>query len=76
MTDRDEDLRATQASIRRDADRIGDLEDQKAALDPTDPRVDSLSERVEQIAVDIRGKAAAERELAERARPDQDSAGE
>lgn len=72
MTDREEDLRATEASIRRDADRIGDLEDQKAALDPTDPRVDSLSERVEQIAVDIRGKAAAERELAEETGPDKD----
>ena len=69
MPELDGDLRSTEASIRRDAERIGDLEDEKASLDPGDPRIDRLSEQVEQIAVDIRGKAAAERELAGRIGP-------
>jgi hypothetical protein len=41
------------------------LEEQKRALDPTDPRVLLLSEQVEQLAVRLQDKAAAEQELAE-----------
>lgn len=72
MPDLDGDLRSTEASISRDADRIKELEREKASLDSGDPRVDRLSKQVEQIAVDLRGKAAAERELADRIGSDED----
>jgi len=66
MTDPRSDLKATEASIRDDARRLDDLEEAKASLDPTDPRADALSQQVERVAIDVRGKAAAERELAAR----------
>ena len=65
MPDPREDFRATADSIRRDADRVKILEEQKRALDPTDPRVLILSEQVEQLAAGLQDKAAAEQELAE-----------
>ena len=39
------------------------LQEQKAALEPTDPRVERLSEEIERLASALQGKAAAEREL-------------
>jgi hypothetical protein len=60
-----EDLRSTEASIRKDAERVRDLEDEKAALDEADPRVVVLSEQVEQLAARLQAKATAERELSE-----------
>jgi hypothetical protein len=39
------------------------LEDEKASLDPSDPLVAQLSERIERISIDLQAKAAAEREL-------------
>ena len=65
MSNPRDDLRATEHAIRRDAERVKDLEDQKAALDPADPRVSSLSKQVENITADLKNKAAAERELSE-----------
>ena len=64
MSDLRNDLRSTEASIRDDAHRLDDLEQAKESLEPTDPRADVLSQQVEQVAIDVRGKAAAERELA------------
>ena len=64
MSDLRGDLESTESSIRSDARRLENLEQEKAELEPTDPRVDVLSEQVEQVANDVRGKAAAERELA------------
>jgi hypothetical protein len=65
MPDPREDLRSTQESIRRDADRLKALEDEKAALDPGDPRVDELSEQVGRTTAGLQDKAEAERELSE-----------
>ena len=65
MPDPREDFRATADSIQRDAEHVKVLEEQKRALDPTDPHVLVLSERVEQIAAGLQDKAAAEQELAE-----------
>jgi hypothetical protein len=41
------------------------LEEEKEALDPTDPRIAHLSERVERLAVGLKDKATAERELSD-----------
>lgn len=65
MPDPNEDLRSTQDSIRRDADRLKGLEDQKGALDPGDPRLEELSEEVERTTAALHDKARAERELTE-----------
>ena len=65
MSNPRDDLRSTEESIRRDADRVKELEDQKSALDPADPRVEQLSVQIERLAGGLRGKAAAERELSE-----------
>ena len=63
-----DDLRSTAESIRRDAEQVKALEDEKTSLDPEDPRVDLLSEQVERVIEVMHGKAAAERELSEELR--------
>jgi hypothetical protein len=63
MLDSRDDLRATEESIHQDADQVKRLEEEKAALDPADPRVGDLSEQVEQVTAGLRDKAAVEREL-------------
>jgi hypothetical protein len=45
------------------------MEEEKAGLDPADPRVDRLSEEVERMIDRLQDKAAAERELSEEIRP-------
>jgi hypothetical protein len=65
MPDLREDLRSTEASILRDAQRIVTIESEKASLDAADPDVARLSAQVEQLSVGVRDKAAAERELAD-----------
>jgi hypothetical protein len=65
MSKPSDDLRSTEESIRRDAEQVESLEDEKAALDPADPQVPQLSERIEELATGLQGKAAAERELSE-----------
>lgn len=66
MSDLHEDLRSTEDSIRHDADRLKNLEDEKAATDPADPRITELSEEAERLAAGLHDKATAERELSER----------
>ena len=70
MADPQQDLHATAESIRRDAELVKTLEEQKADLDPADPRVVGISERVERIATGLQDKATAERELAEEIQAD------
>jgi hypothetical protein len=65
MPDSQEDLRATEESIRGDAERVKGLEEEKAALDPKDPRVQELSEEVGRLSASLEDKATAERELSE-----------
>jgi hypothetical protein len=65
MSDRSDDLRSTEESIRQDAETVQGLEEQKAAIDPADARIGELSRRVEQLANGLKNKAAAERELSE-----------
>lgn len=63
MSDPRQDLRATAESIRRDAEQVKILEEEKEALDPTDARIPLLSEQVEHLTAELHDKAAAEREL-------------
>jgi hypothetical protein len=65
MSDPEEDLRSTAESIRHDARQVQELESQKIALDPADPKIVQLSHQVERIALGLRDKAVAERELSE-----------
>jgi hypothetical protein len=67
MPDSSEDLRSTIDAVQRDAQQVQALEQEKAELDPSDPRVASLSARVERVATGLRDKAVAERELSEEA---------
>jgi len=60
-----EDLRATESAIQHDAARVADLEQQKAARDPSDPEVLKISHQVEQLAESLHDKATAERALAQ-----------
>jgi hypothetical protein len=62
--ERREDLTATSTSLRDDAKRVQDIEEEKQGLDPDDPRVDALSHEAERIAADIADKSRIERELA------------
>ena len=64
MADARDDLRATAGSIHHDAQAIQALEEEKAALDPADPRVDELAHRIEELTAQMSTKAAAETELA------------
>ena len=41
------------------------LKEEKEALDPTDPRIAHLSEKVERLAIGLKDKATAERELSD-----------
>ena len=66
MPDQRDDLRATEESILNDTEQLRDLEEQKSSLDPADDRVPELSADAERVANQVRDKAAAERELAER----------
>jgi hypothetical protein len=65
MSDSHHDLRSTAESIRHDAEQVAALEGEKSSLDPTDPRVGELSERLERLGARLQGKTAAEKELTE-----------
>jgi hypothetical protein len=60
-----DDLRSTMEAIHRDAEQVQDIEEAKADLDPSDPRVTTLSDQVERVATELKDKATAERELSE-----------
>jgi len=51
MPEMRQDLRATEESIRRDADQMKILEEQKERFDATDPQVVRISEHVERLAI-------------------------
>ncbi len=60
-----DDQRATAEAIQDDARRVQNLEADKLALDPADPQVAILSEKVEAIAVRLAHKARVERDLSD-----------
>jgi len=59
----EDQLRATTDDIKSDADELRSLEEQKASLEPNDPRQDVLAQRVVELAHDLVPKAAAQREI-------------
>ena len=63
MTNPRDDLRATEQAIHHDAKSIAELEEQKAKLEPTDPKVEQISDQVQTIARSLTDKTAAEQEL-------------
>ena len=56
MPDSREDLRSTAEAIREDASQVEALEAEKLALDPADPRVVAISERVEEVASTLKAR--------------------
>jgi hypothetical protein len=70
MTDLEGDLRATAEDIAADAGRLQEIEEEKARLDPTDPRLAGLAAESERIAKRLVPKTVAERELADSASED------
>ncbi|MEO5885242.1 MAG: hypothetical protein ABIQ58_07010 [Candidatus Limnocylindrales bacterium] len=63
MSHLEDQLRATTDDIKSDADELRSLEEQKASLEPNDPRQDALAQRVVELAHDLVPKAAAQREI-------------
>jgi hypothetical protein len=70
MPDPIEDLRSTEESILEDADTVAAMERDKTELDPTDPRVADLSDKIKRKTAELDDKAAAEQELAGQLRRD------
>jgi hypothetical protein len=60
---KEQDLHATEDSIRVDLDRLTTVEAAKSALDPADPEVDRLSDEAVELADVIGRKTRAERQL-------------
>jgi hypothetical protein len=72
MSELEDDLRAITEDLAADATELHAIEEEKAGLDPRDPRVDVLSEEGERLARGIVPKTVAERRLAAEARdPDE-----
>jgi hypothetical protein len=65
MPDPIEDLRSTEESILEDAESVLAMERDKSELDPTDPRVGELSDRIKRKTTELDAKAAAEHDLVE-----------
>lgn len=63
MPDPREDLRSTEESIHEDAETVQQMEREKSELDPTDPRVGELSDRIKDKTAELDDKAAAEQAL-------------
>ena len=72
--ERQEDFSATAESLRQDARRVAEIEEEKQRLDVDDPRVDALSHETERIAGDVQRKSRIERDLAADASPRADEA--
>ena len=62
---RAEDLAATSESLKEDARRLFEIEDEKEHLDIDDPKLDELSLQAERLAEDVKHKSRVERALTE-----------
>jgi hypothetical protein len=68
MPDPIEDLRSTEESIKEDATTVQSMEREKSGLDPRDPRVEELSDRIKDKTAELDAKAAAEQDLSSEVR--------
>jgi hypothetical protein len=64
LSAKEQDLRATEDSVKADAAQLAKIEDTKAELDPGDPRVDHLSAEAVDLADQLARKTRAQRDLA------------
>jgi hypothetical protein len=71
--ERREDLAATAASLKDDAERLLDIERQKQSVEATDPKLDEMSIEAERLAGQIEEKSRVERELAHELEPGDDA---
>lgn len=65
MTDTAEDLRATSDAVLRDLEVLGAIEEQKRTLEPGDPQLVELAERVESLAARLLASSTRQRQLTE-----------
>jgi hypothetical protein len=65
LTDTAEDLRATSDAVLRDLEVLGAIESQKRTLEPGDPQLIELSERVETLAARLLDTSSRQRKLTE-----------
>ena len=65
MTDTAEALRATSDAVLRDLEVLGAIESQKRTLEPGDPQLVELSERVEALAARLLDASTRQRKLTE-----------
>jgi hypothetical protein len=61
---KEQDLRATEDSVRADAGDLAAIEAKKSGLDPGDPKVDRLSAEAVDLADQLARKTRAQQELA------------
>jgi hypothetical protein len=73
MDDLAEDLRATTESIAHDAQRLRELELEKASLDLDDPRLQELSEEGRRLGERLAHSTRAEEQLVHLAADEEDS---
>lgn len=67
MSDLKDDFQATVENVALDAREIEQIEEEKAKLDPADPRARSLSARAEEVAEQLHHKTLVERDLTDTA---------
>lgn len=65
-SERREDLAATSESLRSDAERLSEIEEDKQGLEMDDPRLHDLSHEAERVAGQVQTKSRVERELSHR----------
>jgi hypothetical protein len=65
LTDLTDALRATSDAMLRDLDGLGTLEDEKRGIEPSDPRMLDLADRIEEIARRVLAGSRNQRELTE-----------
>ena len=70
MAEEDDDLKATVETITAEAERLTDVEREKATLEADDPRMADLSAEAERLAQRLVPLTAAETDLVAEARPD------
>jgi hypothetical protein len=73
--DAEEDLRSTAESIRDDAQRLTEIEEEKAGSHPRSGRTRELSEEGVEIASRLRETTRVERDLAQRITTDEEPRG-
>ena len=70
MAEEDDDLKATVETITAEAERLSDVEREKATLEADDPRRADLSAEAERLAQRLVPLTAAETDLVAESRPD------